>query len=133
MSEKKKVIFFDGQCALCHRSVRFVFKRDNRKEFYFAPLFGQYYETFTIIYDPAVSVDSVLYFDGTQFYKKSNAVLKVFNDLGGMWKIFMVFKIIPSPWRDRLYDFVAHHRFQWFGRCNECELQHDLAASQLLE
>lgn len=24
--------------------------------------------------------------------------------------------IIPAPWRDALYDYVAKHRYDWFGK-----------------
>ncbi|PKN39805.1 MAG: hypothetical protein CVU63_14125, partial [Deltaproteobacteria bacterium HGW-Deltaproteobacteria-20] len=32
------IVLFDGECGLCHASVRFVVERDDRALFRFAPL-----------------------------------------------------------------------------------------------
>lgn len=37
-SEARKIVLFDGVCNLCDWFVNFVFRRDGKKEFYFAPL-----------------------------------------------------------------------------------------------
>lgn len=36
----RPVIFFDGVCNLCNRSVQFVIKHDKKQQFLFAPLQG---------------------------------------------------------------------------------------------
>lgn len=28
--------------------------------------------------------------------------------------------ILPAPLRDAAYDYVAKHRYDWFGKENEC-------------
>ncbi|MCL6443242.1 MAG: hypothetical protein K6T83_07275 [Alicyclobacillus sp.] len=28
--------------------------------------------------------------------------------------------LLPTMWRDALYDWVAAHRVQWFGRRRQC-------------
>lgn len=34
----------------------------------------------------------------------------------------MLFKIVPQKLRDSLYDFIARHRYQWFGKKDVCRL-----------
>jgi predicted DCC family thiol-disulfide oxidoreductase YuxK len=49
------VVFYDGVCGLCNRLVRFVVRRDHRRQFVFAPLQGRLART-TLPphgYDPA--------------------------------------------------------------------------------
>lgn len=35
------IVFFDGECGFCKKSIRFVLERDQKKQFYFAPLQGE--------------------------------------------------------------------------------------------
>ncbi|MFC2049126.1 thiol-disulfide oxidoreductase DCC family protein, partial [Chlamydiota bacterium] len=37
----KHVIFYDGECPLCNRAVRFILSVDREEKFYFAPLNGK--------------------------------------------------------------------------------------------
>jgi predicted DCC family thiol-disulfide oxidoreductase YuxK len=48
--------------------------------------------------------------------------LRVFKKLGGTWSLLYIFIVIPSFIRDALYDFIAHNRYRWFGKRNECML-----------
>ncbi len=34
------------------------------------------------------------------------------------------------PVRDAVYDFVAHHRYQWFGKTNQCQVGTDCDSLQ---
>jgi predicted DCC family thiol-disulfide oxidoreductase YuxK len=38
--------------------------------------------------------------------------------------------IIPTPIRDAVYDYVAKHRYGWFGKADECLV---LKEKELLE
>ena len=51
---------------------------------------------------------------------KSTAALAVAADLGAPWSWTAVFRIIPRAARDAVYDFIARHRYRWFGRYDSC-------------
>jgi predicted DCC family thiol-disulfide oxidoreductase YuxK len=53
-------------------------------------------------------------------YQRSTAALKVLKDMGGYWKLFYVFIIIPRPLRDMIYDLVAKYRYRIFGKKESC-------------
>ena len=38
--------------------------------------------------------------------------------------------IIPRPLRDAIYDYVAKHRYEWFGKSSDCLV---LKEKELLE
>lgn len=40
-----KVVFYDGDCGLCQRSVAAIVKVDSKKELFFAPLNGVTYQS----------------------------------------------------------------------------------------
>jgi len=70
----------------------------------------------------AVKADSIVLVDGEKVYTRSDAVLHILELLGGGWKLFRVFRVIPKAWRDSLYDFIARNRYRWFGKKDACEL-----------
>lgn len=115
------VIFFDGVCNLCNRSVQFVIKRDRAKKFRFASLQGK---TAALVLKelniaPADS-DSFILLDEKKVYTRSTAALRVLRELGGLWKLLYVFIIVPPFIRDGIYNFIARNRYKWFGKREEC-------------
>ena len=117
----KKVIYFDGVCNLCNRSVRFILKYDKNVVFSFASLQSEFAKKHLVHFNgPDRKNGSIIYRDHQFFYTKSDAVLKILNDLGGVWKLFYVIKIIPKPIRDWLYDLMAINRYRMFGKKDSC-------------
>jgi predicted DCC family thiol-disulfide oxidoreductase YuxK len=112
-SEEKILIQFDGMCILCNRSIRFILKADRRKRFVFRTLQNSTdNETF----------DSVIVSDGINIYNHFDAVIKIGKELGGLFKIVAVFRLIPRSYRHSLYLFIAKNRYKWFGMSKSCFL-----------
>lgn len=53
---------------------------------------------------------------------KSDAILLLARVIGGVWHLARIGKIIPRPIRNWLYDSVARHRYQVFGKYDACML-----------
>jgi len=118
-----KVIFFDGYCNLCHWTVRFIRKRDKIGKFRFTAL--QSVEGKEMMNQPGlVSADlsTVIYKKGEAVFTRSTAILKILNDLGGIWRAFHLLILIPPFLRDAVYNFIAVNRYSVFGRNNSCNL-----------
>lgn len=124
------ILFFDGVCGLCNSFVDFCLSRDHRGAFRYATLQG---ETATRLLSQAGLGDSatgspgewmrsvVLWEDG-KVHRKSEAVLRVFAGLGGIWKLAVVGRLLPRGLRDLVYDFIARNRYRWFGKRETCRL-----------
>jgi predicted DCC family thiol-disulfide oxidoreductase YuxK len=41
--------------------------------------------------------------------------------------------IIPWPWRDFVYQFVADHRYLWFGKRDSCRIPTPFERAQFLD
>lgn len=111
--EGKMLIQFDGMCILCSRTVRFILKADRKQKFLFQTL------------QPNLSnqlFDTVIVNDGQKTYCYFDAVLKIGHELGGIYRLIAVFKILPARWRKNLYLWVAKNRYQWFGLRKSCYL-----------
>lgn len=118
-------IFYDGECGLCNRGVRFVLSRDpGGRAFRFAPLQG---DTFRKSLAPAFTSalpDSMLVQtrDG-RVLMQSEAWVHILDRLGGRWRLVAaMLRVIPRPIRDAVYDWVARWRHRVFRRRAACPI-----------
>ena len=121
------IILFDGVCNLCNGFVQFVIQHDAAGRFRFAALqsaAGQAVLAAHGVDAAAVAAepDSVLLEYGGQLYSHSEAVLRIAQGLGWPWRALLLGRLLPRPWRDAAYRFVARHRYRWFGRQDSCWL-----------
>jgi predicted DCC family thiol-disulfide oxidoreductase YuxK len=118
----KKIILFDGVCNLCNSAVQFVIKHDKDDVFRFVALqseLGQEILEYTGI--DTKNIDSiVLYEPGVAYYYKSDAALQISKSLDGLFPMGIIFKIIPTRIRNRLYDYIAKNRYKWYGKKDSC-------------
>lgn len=130
----KKIILFDGVCNLCQASVLKIIKHDKHNNFLFASLqspVGQKIRTH--IKASADDLDSVILFNtDTSYSFKSTAALKIMYTFGGFWKLTAVFWLIPRVIRDLFYDYIAAHRYQWFGKKDQCMIPKPELTSKFL-
>lgn len=112
------ILFYDGECGLCHGAVQFVVARDNAGHFRFAPLQG---DTIAAAIDEAERAglpDSivVLTVAGT-ILVKSRAAAYIGAHLGAAWPMLAaVVRIIPRLLGDFCYDAIARVRRRLFAK-----------------
>ncbi|MFB6119554.1 MAG: thiol-disulfide oxidoreductase DCC family protein [Halobacteriaceae archaeon] len=117
------VLLFDGHCNLCNGAVQFVIRHDPEAVFSFAPLQSETGERLRKRADvPTDATESVVLVEGDDAHVKSDAVLRVARRLGLPWSLLWGFRFVPGSIRDAVYDVVAEHRYQVFGRREECML-----------
>ncbi len=118
------VLFFDGDCAFCSKSVQRVVRFDPRGRVAFAPLQGKLAreKDFTR-YASKVGGSMVLLreSDGEILFR-SDAAIELARALGGLWRIFTLARFIPKPLRDWAYRQVADHRYLFTGKNHSCAL-----------
>ncbi|WP_096154853.1 MULTISPECIES: thiol-disulfide oxidoreductase DCC family protein [Bacillus] len=115
------IVLFDGVCNMCNGVVKFIFKRDKDREFYFASLQSDRGQRILKEHH-GKQVDSVVLLRDGQLYYFSDAALHIAKKLDGGWKLFFIFIVIPRKLRDLIYKFIARNRYKWFGKKEECML-----------
>ncbi|RNL92673.1 thiol-disulfide oxidoreductase DCC family protein [Sinomicrobium pectinilyticum] len=123
LEKNKKIILFDGICNLCNSSVQFVIKRDKKDIFRFASLQSEPGQKLLAErgIDPEKTDSIVLIEPDVAYYTKSQAAIEIASELGGGWSFLRVFEyILPVTLRDLLYDFIAHNRYKWYGKKDQC-------------
>lgn len=117
----KPIIFFDGVCGLCNGFVDVVMKLDRTQQFLFSPLQGETAKKL-LSKQQTEDLDSVVLYDNGKIHTKSDAVLEIFNKLGGVLQLWMFTKIIPKNLRDHVYDLAAEQRYKIFGKRETCRI-----------
>lgn len=118
----KKIILFDGVCNLCSSAVQFIIKHDRKDIFRFVALQSDL--GISICKHLGISfskMDSIILYDpGTAYFYKSSAIIEIAKNFGGFWKFTPIFRIVPIFISDKIYDYVAKNRYNWYGKKGSC-------------
>lgn len=116
------IVYYDGVCALCNRFVKWALRHDRRRKLLFASLDGESATRLRRAFPETRDVDSIVVRDGDQVFLKSDAILRIAQQLGGVWRLTAALHVIPRVLRDWGYDQIAQRRYQRFGRLDSCPL-----------
>jgi predicted DCC family thiol-disulfide oxidoreductase YuxK len=118
------VLFFDGDCAFCSRSVRQVVAVDKNALISFSPLQGELSQKHGFSHHASKDGGTMVLLresDGRAF-THSDAWIELANALGGWWKFLTVTRWIPKFIRDSVYRLVADNRYRILGKADACAL-----------
>ena len=115
------IIYFDGVCGLCNSFVKILLKVDS--DLKFATLQGNSgQKLLTKINFNKSEFDTVIFKKNDQVYTKSSAVFEIFKTIGGLWKVFLIFSVLPISITDAVYRYIALRRFKVFGKLDQCDI-----------
>jgi predicted DCC family thiol-disulfide oxidoreductase YuxK len=127
------IVFFDGVCGLCSKSVDWLMERDQNRKIVFAPLQG---ETAKKLLDEKdrIDLDTVIAWERGKVFRRSEAVFKAVQLLGPGWNLLVaVLHFIPVQIRDVVYRAVAANRYPIFGKSETCRLPTPEERSRFLD
>ena len=108
---QQNIVFYDGDCGFCNRSVAWVIKRDQTHKIFFASIQSEFTtDFFTKNKFELPDLSTFYFYSNGELYSKSTAGLKVIKHFSGLWKILGVGIIIPRVIRDFVYDTIANRR-----------------------
>jgi predicted DCC family thiol-disulfide oxidoreductase YuxK len=118
----KKIILFDGVCNLCDSAVQYIIKHDNKDIFRFVALQSDSgKEICNYIGVDQTKIDSIiLYNPNIAYYYKSSAIIEIAKELGGIYSLISIFKILPEKIRNYIYYYIAKNRYKWYGKKESC-------------
>jgi predicted DCC family thiol-disulfide oxidoreductase YuxK len=120
--KRQKIILFDGVCNLCNGSVTFVLPREKSPIFSFASIQSSAGQELLEWWGfPKDYNQAVILFDHGRIYLGSTAALKIGQQLKFPWWLLSYTGfIVPKFIRDWVYNQIAGHRYQWFGKRDIC-------------
>jgi predicted DCC family thiol-disulfide oxidoreductase YuxK len=116
------IILFDGTCAFCERSVRFIASRDDG---YFRFGASQNPEGQALLASYGTSREaarSLILIEDNQVFLRSTAALRVAARLRAPWRHAAVLLAVPRPIRDAVYRVIAAIRHRIAGKSDACEI-----------
>ena len=122
------IVLYDGVCGLCNRMTQFLLKHDKHDRFRFASLQSEFATTVLQRHGvDASDLDTVCVVlnygePNEQVLKRSDAILHLGHELGGIWRIGAWARILPRSLRDLIYNLVARNRYRVFGKYETCML-----------
>ena len=120
-SDNRTIIFYDGVCNLCNGLVQFILRKDTHRKFRYIAIQGQAGKDLLKRFrNPDDALRTVIVISGDSVYFRSRAIFKIFQEIGGIWKIVLIFKIFPVRINDFIYDIIAKNRYKIFGKNKEC-------------
>ena len=99
----KNVIYYDGECGLCHLAVRFILRVDSKNNFYFSPLSN--------LDINLKNIDSIILKRGNKVFYEGMAIITIFENIDNNWNyLAKVLKLIPINVLDTVYRWVSRNR-----------------------
>ncbi|YCA45918.1 thiol-disulfide oxidoreductase DCC family protein [Bacillus sp. JZ8] len=127
------LVLFDGVCNMCNRFVQFVIKRDPKGLFKFASLQSNTGSSILNKYGYRKDLHSIVLIDRDTLYTESTAILHIISNLTGPVRILSLFKIVPKPLSDRVYQFGAKYRYRLFGKQTSCMIPTEEIKSRFID
>lgn len=113
----KPIIFYDGDCGFCNKTVQFILNHEKNGEIHFCALQSEFAKNFFLQLGVSELDLSTFYFwDTKQLSKRSTAALKVLNYLRFPFQLGKIGWIVPRFIRDGIYSFIAKRRMRLAGR-----------------
>ena len=123
MADYKQVILYDGDCALCNKSVYRIYKLDREKRIFFASLQSEFGQSLLKKHQlPADYIDSIVFVDEEKSWLKSTAGLKLLPYLSRWLLPCYLFYILPAFIRDYFYDLIARNRHRIVKQDDSCRI-----------
>lgn len=121
LSNRQPVVIFDGECALCSKSVQFLLRHNYAGNLSFASLQSDVGKKVSPLAGiPVSEYGTLILLQDNIVFTFSTAALKISAHLHFPWRFFELFIIIPTAFRDPIYKFIARNRYKWFGRETFC-------------
>ena len=110
------IVFYDGDCGFCNKSVQLILNNERSPEIRFSALQSDFSRAFFESRGlPEPDLSTFYFYNGSKLYQKSAAAFRVLAYLKWYWQILQVFRIIPTFLADRVYDFIARRRKKLAG------------------
>ena len=132
---QQPVLLYDGACGFCNTTIQFILKRDRRGTLAFASLTSAYAARALAAHPELQGTDSMVWLESADArpLTRSAAALRIAGYLGGAWRLVLIFRVVPRPIRDWVYDLVARHRHRLMRGAPRCVLPPAEARGRFLD
>lgn len=107
----QKIVFYDGDCGFCNRSVNFIMKSDKTKSILFASIQSEFTQNFFKKkgYE-SPDLSTFYFYVNNKLYHKSAGAKRVTKFFKFPERLLAISWIVPRFISDLGYDFIAKRR-----------------------
>ena len=108
---------------MCHSWVKRILRADTKKEIRFSPLEGKLAEDIlTPLLPDYMLENTIVFFDGEEVFIRSDAALKIAQQLGFPFNLGLAGYLLPKKGRDGIYRYIANRRYMYGERYDVCPM-----------
>ena len=125
-SNNVPIVFYDGACQLCAKSVQAIMKYERSAELKFAPLYGNTYSEYIDTSAEPSGPESFLVYSKGRMFRESAAFFQLTAYLKRPLSTLSIFRFLPRFLTDFMYRLIANNRYKIFGKVKEeCRIYSD--------
>ena len=106
------IVFFDGECGLCSRVVRFINRYEKKDEISFSPLQSDFAIKVLANKNIKPDLNTFYFYSNDTITDRSSGVLKIIPFLKWYFSFLLIFWIFPKFIRDFFYNLIAKNRLK---------------------
>ncbi len=120
----KWILFFDGDCAFCTKSVNRVFDLDHQGVIHFSPLQGELAKKHELSNHADIKEGTMVILRETDgaIFLRSDAMIELSRALGGWCRIGTLGRFVPRFIRDGIYKCIARNRHRLTRKGDACRM-----------
>jgi predicted DCC family thiol-disulfide oxidoreductase YuxK len=123
---EQNIVFFDGVCGLCNRTVDFVLREDRERTFLYSPLQGETFRRIARDHPETLNADSIFVLkrgpEKEILLQRSDAFLYILDNLPRYRWLARIGKKFPTRIGDAVYRLIAATRYRIWGKRDSCRL-----------
>lgn len=128
------IIFFDGVCNVCDKTVDFILNHDKKNKFFYSSLQSDFSEKFFKSKNENLNLESIVVFSDDKFLYKSKGIIYILKNIGGYPRIIgFLLGIFPKFISDYFYSLFAKYRYKLFGKMDICKIPTENHISRFYE
>ena len=120
MDSYNNIVFFDGLCTLCHKSVRTLIAIDSEKKLRYSSIQGLLLSTLFTDRDTD-RLDGILFWRDGILYEKAEAITQILFVIAGKYSFFIqLLSFVPLFILNFFYFIISKNRYFIFGKEKVC-------------
>lgn len=134
MPDPLPIVWFDSDCVICSRWVRFILKHEASPSLRFGQLSSKRGKALTQQFVPESTAETIILQqpDGS-VQIRSDAVLEICNHLKWPWCGARVLRVLPRALRDLTYNLVSTNRHRLVSETAQCPVPTSELRQRLVE
>lgn len=114
------ILFYDGNCGFCQRSVQFVLQHEQSEVMHFTALQSNLATQIKKKYPELQKIDSIVLLKGKELLVESDAAIALSSYLCAPYHLLKYTQFVPKVLRDSVYRVIAKNRHRLLRNNDSC-------------